>query len=112
MRRCCQINAQKNNREAAKYHLKKKNIFYASFEDYNDVKLTLEKILLDIKSMETHRNVKNILEEVVKTSEKLKMDVNEFDEIAEKFREKSDHLKEANDLLNEYNADNFNVCYF
>jgi hypothetical protein len=100
------------NREAASHCIKKKNIYLNAYNHYSNLKMTLEQNLIDIKSMQTNQNVKNILEDVLKTSEKLKMNVEEFNEIADKMKSQRDDLKEAKGYLAEYSEENLNVNSF
>jgi hypothetical protein len=97
------------NRDAATNMMKRKNVYLRAYQHYSNLKFTLEQNLIDIKSMESNQNVKYILEDVAKTSEKLILNVDEMDSITDKLRNKQDHIKEAGNILADFNNDNLNV---
>ena len=104
---------KKKNRDGALNCVKRKNVYLKAYQHYSNLKFTLEQNLLDIKSMESNFKVKNILEEVIKTSENLKMDVGDLEKVSDKLRDKKDNIKEAQDVLNVYNEEVENVkTYF
>lgn len=89
--------------------MKKKNLYVKAYDHYSNLKLTLEQNLLDIKSMESNKNVQNILQEAVRTSENLKLNIDEFEMITDKLKEKGDQMKEAQDVISNYNQDYYHV---
>jgi hypothetical protein len=92
--------------------LKKKNLYLKAYEHYSNLKLTLEQNLLDIKSMESNQNVKAVLEDVYKTADKLKMNVNDLDNITDKLKDNKDNLNTAKEVLEAYNMDVDIVIYY
>ena len=73
------------------------------------MKFALEQNLIDLKSMESNQNVKSILEDVAKSSEKLKMNIEEMDLVTEKLKEKQENIKEMQDILVGHNNENLYV---
>jgi hypothetical protein len=103
---------RQKNRDAAAISLKKKNLYLSKYQSLADMKLTLEQSLLDIKSMESNKGVKKALEEAIEAAKHLAIDLDEFNVVTDKLRDKDDRLKEANDIINSYNKDNYDVRRF
>jgi hypothetical protein len=100
---------KKKNRNAAANILKKKNVYLNAYDKYNALKLTLEQNLLDIKSMESTKGVKKVLEEAVIAAQSLAVDVNEFESLTDKLRDNNDRLVETNDVIDRFNKGMVNV---
>jgi hypothetical protein len=98
-----------NNRTGAGNILKKKNVYLQQYDKYNAMKLTLEQNLLDIKSMESTKLVKKVLEEAVLATQSLTIDVNQFESITDKMRDNNDRLAETNEVIERYNKEILNV---
>jgi len=93
----------KKDRKQAHNLLKKKEIFKQSYEHYFNVKLSLEQNLLDIKSMESNQNIRDVLKEASKATQKLKLNVGEFENITDQIRDDVDNLKEVQDIFAQNN---------
>jgi hypothetical protein len=100
---------RKKNRDAAAGCLKKKNLYLTKYQSLSDMKLTLEQNLLDIKSMESNKGVKKALEEAIEATKHLAIDLDDFNLVADRMRDKNEHLKDANDIIKDYNRENFDV---
>jgi hypothetical protein len=100
---------RKNNRNAAGNILKKKNVYLKTYDKYNAMKLTLEQNLLDIKSMESTKGVKKVLEEAVIATQSLAVDINQFESLTDKMRDNSDRIAETNDVIDKSNKEIMDV---
>ncbi len=103
---------KKKNRNAAANMIKKKNVYLKAYETYSNMRLTLEQNLLDIKSMESSKGVKKVLEEAANAAKNFVINIDEFEKITDNLRNKDEHIKEANDVINMYNKDIYNVKNF
>jgi hypothetical protein len=72
------------------------------------MKLSLEQNLLDIKSMESNQNIHNVLVESSKATHTLKINVDEFENVADKVRDNVDNLREINDIIGDFNSEVLN----
>jgi hypothetical protein len=72
------------------------------------MRLSLEQNLLDIKSMESNQNIHNVLVESSKATHTLKINVDEFENVADKVRDNVDNLREINDIIGDFNSDVLN----
>jgi hypothetical protein len=72
------------------------------------MKLSLEQNLLDIKSMESNQNIHNVLLESSKATHTLKINVDEFENVADKVKDNVDNLREINDIIGDFNSDVLN----
>lgn len=88
--------------------MKKKIILQRSYDYYYNVKLSLEQNLLDIKSMESNQSIHNVLKESSKATEKLMINVNDFESVAEKVRDNVDNMREVNDIIGGFNEEILN----
>jgi hypothetical protein len=100
---------KQKNREAALHMMRRKNVYIKAYHNYSNMKFALEQNLIDLKSMESNQNVKSILEDVAKSSEKLKMNIEEMDLVTEKLKEKQENIKEMQDILVGHNNENLYV---
>jgi len=75
---------------------------------YNIKNVLFEKVL-SIKSMEATKYVTSTLEEVLKTCEKLKQDVDSLHNIKENFEDIRAQNNEIKDLFLDYNQNNADV---
>ena len=96
------------NFKQASNFLKKKIIYQRSHDYYFNVKLSLEQNLLDIKSMESNKNIHNVLMEAAKATKALKINIDDFDNVAEKVRENVENMKEVHDIIGDVNGDLMN----
>lgn len=71
----------------------------------------MEQNLIDINSMESNKNVQQILQESVKAAEALKIDLNEFDMMTDKLRSKDEYIKDAQNIIDTYNQENIDVIF-
>ncbi len=88
--------------------LKKKIILQRSYDHFFNMKLSLEQNLLDIKSMESNQNIHNVLLESSKATHTLKINVDEFENVADKVKDNVDNLREINDIIGDFNSDVLN----
>jgi hypothetical protein len=72
------------------------------------MKLTLEQNLLDIKSMESNQNIHNVMLESLKATHALKLNVDEFENVADKVKDNVENLKEVHSVIGDYNSDALN----
>ena len=73
------------------------------------MKLTLEQNFLDIKSMESSKGVKKVLEEAANAAKHFAINIDEFEKVTDSLRSKDEHIKEANDIINVYNKELYDV---
>jgi len=78
----------------------------------NNIKDVLFEKLLSIKSMEVTKNITNTLEEVLKTCERLKQDVDSLSNLKENYEEIRAQNNEIKDMFVEYSENNQDVRYF
>lgn len=88
--------------------LKKKIILQRSYDHFFNMKLSLEQNLLDIKSMESNQNIHNVLLESSKATHTLKINVDEFENVADKVKDNVDNLREINDIIGDFNSEVLN----
>ena len=88
--------------------MKKKIIFQRSYDNYFNIKLSLEQNLLDIRSMESSNNIHNVLKEAAKATQGLKININDFENVAEKMRDNNENMKEVYDIIGDFNNDAMN----
>ena len=88
--------------------MKKKILFQKTYDYYFNMKLSLEQNLLDIKSMESNQNIHNVLVESSKATQALKIDLDDFENVADKVRNNVENLKEVNFVIGDYNGDVLN----
>lgn len=96
---------RKKNRNAAANILKKKNVYLNAYDKYNNLKLTLEQNLLDIKSMESTKGVKKVLEDAAIAAKSLAIDVDQFESLTDKMRDNNDRVAECAEVINNYNKE-------
>lgn len=58
--------------------------------------------------MESNKNIHNVLLEASKATQALKVNVNDFDDVAEKVRENVENMKEVNGIMGDINNDALN----
>jgi len=100
---------KQKNKDAAMHMMRRKNVYTKAYHNYSNMKFALEQNLIDIKSMESNQNVKAILEDVVRSSENLKINIEEMDLVTEKLKEKQENIKETRDIIDCYHNDYGNV---
>lgn len=96
---------KKKNKDAAMTCMKRKNVYLRAYNHYSNLRHTLDQHLIDIKSMESNMNVKNILEDVLRTSDKLKLNVDDLDDVADRLKEHGENIKEAQGILIDANVE-------
>jgi hypothetical protein len=87
-------------------------IIKKSVDNFHNVRDVLFEKLLSIKSMEATKNIKTTLEEVLKTCDKLKIDMEEFHNIKENYEEIKQQNNEVKDLFIDYAEENTDVNNF
>ena len=88
--------------------LTKKIILQKSHDHYYNLKMQIEQNLLNIKSMESNVNIQNVLMESAKATQSLKLNIAEFENIADKVRDNVENMKEVQDIIGDYNNDILN----
>ena len=72
------------------------------------MKLSLEQNLLDIKSMESNQNIHYVLIESSKATHTLKINLSDFENVADKMKDNVENLRDANEIMNDFNSDALN----
>ena len=88
--------------------MKKKILFQKTHDYYFNMKLSLEQNLLDIKSMESNQNIHNVLIESSKATHTLKINLSDFENVADKMKDNVENLRDANEIMNDFNSDALN----
>lgn len=83
-----------------------------NLNNFYNIKDVLFEKLLSIKSMEATKNIQNTLEEVLKTCDKLKVDLDQIQNIKENYEEIKYQNKEVKDLFVNYAEENSDVILF
>jgi len=96
-------NLIKNQRDKAKNILKKKKLYEAKYNEYCNMKLTLEKNLLDIKSNEGNQMTKISLQESIKTIKELQLQNKEFDQVFDIMRNNREDLQDITNTVKDFN---------
>ena len=95
------------NKDGAREYLKKAKIYVKVNQNYTNMVSTLEQKILDLKEMETNISTKNILNEAIKVSKDLGINLDDFDKMAEDLKEQKNNQIEVNNIIQ--NAANENI---
>ena len=69
--------------------------------NYNNMITTLEQKIMDLKEMETNISTKNILQDAIKVTKDLGINLEHFDEVAEDLKEQKYNQNEINKIIKE-----------
>jgi hypothetical protein len=83
--------------DSAKICLKQKKLYIDSLSKHNEMKLTLENQVLDIKNMDSNVKIYGLMNDSIKAAEKLKLDVGTFEITLDKFKD----MRQDNEDINE-----------
>ena len=95
------------NKDGAREYLKKAKIYVKVNQNYTNMVSTLEQKILDLKEMETNISTKNILNEAIKVSKDLGINLDDYDKMAEDLKEQKNNQIEVNNIIQ--NAANENI---
>ena len=95
------------NKDGAREYLKKAKIYVKVNQNYTNMVSTLEQKILDLKEMETNISTKNILNEAIKVSKDLGINLDDFDKMADDLKEQKNNQIEVNNIIQ--NAANENI---
>lgn len=89
------------NKKGAIDYLKKAKMYQNVNSNYNNMITTLEQKIMDLKEMETNISTKNILQDAIKVTKDLGINLEHFDEVAEDLKEQKYNQNEINKIIKE-----------